>query len=342
VRAGVKRPPSAGSIPDGPPVKRSKDVDRIEDHYNARPEVGKTLRQTSPIIGLKNFNNWVKSVLIHRFAHPALAKSPLSSGGRGRDTGPFKIRGGKVLDMGCGKGGDLMKWSRAPVREYVGVDIASVSVDQARSRWNELRGPRFDGEFAALDCYTHPLTAALPPARLARPFDVVSMQFCMHYAFETPAKARQMLENVTRWLRPGGVFVGTIPNADWLLAQLDALPPDAAPLEFGNSVYKIRFEQRQPKPVFGHRYWFFLQDAVDDVPEYVVRWESFTGMAEEYGLRLLYKQEFHQVFQEHENHPEYGPLMVRMNVVDGKGESQMDEDQWEAANVYLAFAFEKR
>jgi mRNA (guanine-N7-)-methyltransferase len=43
------------------------------------------------------------------------------------------------------------------------------------------------------------------------------MQFCMHYAFETAAKARKMLENVAKWLRKGGVFVGTIPNADLLL-----------------------------------------------------------------------------------------------------------------------------
>ena len=96
-------------------------------------------------------------------------------------------------------------------------DIAAVSVDQARSRWESMRGPRFEANFAALDCYTEPLSKAFPPAKLAQPFDVVSMQFCMHYAFETVQKARCMLENVSRHLRTGGVFIGTIPNADILL-----------------------------------------------------------------------------------------------------------------------------
>lgn len=64
----------------------------------------------SPIIGLKYFNNWVKSVLITRFAHPALASSQF--------TGPARKRG-KVLDLGCGKGGDLTKWAKARVREVV-------------------------------------------------------------------------------------------------------------------------------------------------------------------------------------------------------------------------------
>ena len=40
-------------------------------------------------------------------------------------------------------------------------------------------------------------------------------------------------------------------------------------------MYKIRFEDRENRPIFGHRYWFYLQDAVDDVPEYVVHWDNF-------------------------------------------------------------------
>lgn len=81
-------------------------------------------------------------------------------------------------------------------------------------------------------------------------------------------------------------------------------------------------------------------------------------MAKEYGLILKYKEEFHGIFEEHQDDPEFGDLMVRMNVVDTNGESSMDEDQWEAASkschletswrltnlrsdIYIAFAFEK-
>lgn len=50
------------------------------------------------------------------------------------------------------------------------------------------------------------LASVLSPGLLSTPFDVVSMQFCMHYAFETAAKAQMMLENVSHFLRPGGRF----------------------------------------------------------------------------------------------------------------------------------------
>lgn len=223
---------------------------------NSRPDVGVVQRLDSPIIGLKNFNNWVKSVLITRFAHPVFAASrskPMNGnhsyrGGRGREG---NTGAGKVLDMGCGKGGDMTKWAKAKVRELIGVgtfagiscpsylnlvvrcvDIAAVSVDQARSRWESLRPPKYAASFAALDCYTQPLSRAFGPDKLGidpaydynndsqlsgEPFDVVSMQFCMHYAFETVEKARCMLDNVSRYLRRGGVFIGTIPNAELLL-----------------------------------------------------------------------------------------------------------------------------
>ena len=96
-------------------------------------------------------------------------------------------------------------------------DIAAVSVDQARQRHATSRGARFTAEFFALDCYTSVLSDALPPNLLSTPFDVVSMQFCMHYAFESETKARMMLANVSSNMRQGGVFIGTIPNSAQLL-----------------------------------------------------------------------------------------------------------------------------
>ena len=68
-----------------------------------------------------------------------------------------------------------------------------------------------------------------------------------------------------------------IPNSTSLISreQLDALPKDATDLSFGNSVYNIRFDQREERPVFGHKYWFYLKDAVENVPEYIVMWDNF-------------------------------------------------------------------
>lgn len=55
-------------------------------------------------------------------------------------------------------------------------------------------------------------------------------------------------------------------------------------------------------------------------------------LAEEYQLYPVYKEEFHQVFEEHREQKEFKELLWRMKVVDRDGESAMDEDQWEAAS----------
>jgi hypothetical protein len=68
---------------------------------NACPEVAVNQRRDSPIFCLKNFNNRVKSVLIHKFSHELL---------QNLNTVPPSERGafqGRVLDIGHGEGGDL-------------------------------------------------------------------------------------------------------------------------------------------------------------------------------------------------------------------------------------------
>lgn len=44
--------------------------------------------------------------------------------------------------------------------------------------------------------------------------DLVSCQFAFHYCFESLAQAEQMLRNAAECLKPGGYFIGTIPNAN--------------------------------------------------------------------------------------------------------------------------------
>jgi len=39
---------------------------------------------------------------------------------------------------------------------------------------------------------------------------------------------------------------------------------------------------------------------------------------------------------------EFGPLLQKMKVVNPRGDSEMTQDQWDAANIYIGFAFEKQ
>lgn len=46
------------------------------------------------------------------------------------------------------------------------------------------------------------------------------MQFALHYSWSTEARARRALANVSALLRPGGTFIGTMPDANVIIKKL--------------------------------------------------------------------------------------------------------------------------
>ena len=380
--------------------------DVVRQHYNAVPQRGRDWRRTdSRIKGLRSFNNWVKSCLIQKLApsEEFLAECDTPEAAR-------RWRGDrlKVLDIGVGKGGDLGKWDKSnqPVELYIGVDPADVSIGQARERHQEMRrGTRrtFHGEFFTKDAYGEwigdiPIIQQVGIDPSYGPngtgggysrwsggggFDVVTMMFCMHYAFESEAKARGMLNNVAASLKKGGRFMGVIPNSDVLRERVIAwhqqkkekegsgetketekseadddddddtfIPSDPntesqnvrLPInidsdtpEWGNSIYRVRFPGATPadgvfRPPYGWKYSYFLEEAVEEVPEYVVPWEAFRALAEDYNLSQTYRKPFPAVWAEEKNDPVLGPLSERMGVRErGGGRLLVSEEEMDAA-----------
>lgn len=291
----------------------------VAQHYNKRQEVGREARELSPIIALKRFNNWAKSALINMNT-PKSTESGL-----------------RVLDLGCGKGGDLRKWTHHKLSEMVLVDIAAVSVEQASARYAEGQFP-WNARFFSGDAFRRPLDTVVPSSVLGPGFDVVTMQFCLHYGWESQESARMMLRNVATSLHSGGVLIATIPDDATLLARLH----DANALEFGNDDYKVVFDERHEagERPFGYRYLFWLKDAVDNVPEYVVDSAALEALASEFGLRLKYKARFDQILTDGYQRKDLRNLLDKMNVLDknmataGYVVPAMSPSLWDACSTY--------
>lgn len=337
--------------------KENKDINSIvRSHYNQRTIQSKMQgsRTKSPIYKLRNFNNAVKYMLLGNHVR----KNP--------NPGLPTV----ILDMCCGKGGDLNKAEFVGADQYVGIDISDASVKEAfhRYRRNKARfiprdggraGQRdsrkynFEACFATGDCFQQSIPEILEPnfpgiVNGLFPVDCVLIQFSMHYSFESEERVRTMLNNVSKSLRPGGTFVGTIPSSDFIrdkIVNKDFLP--GTNNKFGNELYSVTFDRTPPsdgifRPPFGNKYDYFLKDAVDNVPEYVVPFEVFRLMCEEVGLTLRYKKNFIEIFNQ--EIPKYFHKLNR-NLVDGMkradGKYGAEGAEKEAVSFYLGFAFEK-
>ncbi|XP_034285288.1 mRNA cap guanine-N7 methyltransferase [Pantherophis guttatus] len=335
------------------PKKKTHSED-VAAHYNKLEEVGLEQRSTSRIFYLRNFNNWIKSVLIGEFLD--------------------KVRQRKqnitVLDLGCGKGGDLLKWRKGRISKLVCTDIAGVSVQQCEQRYQDMknRGRQndrfFSAEFITADSTKELLSKKYRDSNMY--FDICSCQFVYHYSFETYEQADMMLKNACEQLSPGGYFIGTTPDSYQLVKRLESSETNS----FGNEIYNVKFQKKGEYPLFGCKYDFHLEGVVD-VPEFLVYFPLLEDMAKKYKMKLVYKKTFWEFYEEKAKNMEHKMLLQQMKALekypadegsrlvsqikedyehaemfkkDGKGKlpfGTMSKPEWEATSLYLIFAFEK-
>lgn len=327
----------------------------VAAHYNELQEVGLEKRCQSRIFYLRNFNNWIKSILIGEFLERVRQK---------------KNRDITVLDLGCGKGGDLLKWRKGRISRLVCADIADVSMKQCQQRYEDMKGRRdneyiFKAEFITADCSKELLVEKFHDPEMR--FDICSCQFACHYSFESSEQADMMLRNACGTLNPGGYFIGTTPNSFELIKRLEASETES----FGNEIYTVKFQKKGSYPLFGCKYDFNLEGVVD-VPEFLVYFPLLTEMAKKYNMKLIYKKSFREFYEEKIKNNENKLLSKRMQALEqypandnSKLVSEkvgdyahaaeymknshvrlplgtLSNSEWEATSIYLVFAFEKQ
>jgi len=303
-------------------------------HYETKRDMGIEGRSAGRLYFLRSFNNWVKSTLIRQYCK----------------------RGSSVFDLCCGKGGDIHKWKLSNCGHYVGMDISEHAINHAVERFKKYNSkeifPAIFVKNADVSDTTLDINYIIPNNIR---FDIVSCQMSMHYIFHSEESVRCFLKIVTSRLVPGGYFIGTIPDANVLVKKVRAtklttdLQGNKRMFTFGNGFYSAIIPQKRfPKDkVYGIRYYFYLEDSVGRkegdkvvyVPEYLVIFNKFKELAEEYGLELLERKNFHEFYSDNiknHSHRKVFFKMVRSKETDTDKELK---EQWDAIYVYMAFAF---
>lgn len=173
---------------------------------------------------MRQFHNWIKSIVIYTYCHPMYQKERQLS----------------VLDIACGRGGDIMKFYYSKCLFYVGLDIDKEglvsAVDGAMSRYAQLRKthPNFpEMTFIQADASTllnyedqnrilggmnnenRKAIEKFFPDNLSEriKFDRINCQFAMHYFLKNIDTWNNFKQNLNMTLKPGGYYMATIFDA---------------------------------------------------------------------------------------------------------------------------------
>ena len=114
--------------------------------------------------------------------------------------------GNRVLDVGAGHGGDLLKWNTLGVRLDM-CDPDKESLVEARKRASQLPKNHMGLSIYEGDIMSTP----------NKKYDVICYNFSIHYIFETKQLFDTSLTNIRKRLKPGGKLIGCVPNSDFIM-----------------------------------------------------------------------------------------------------------------------------
>jgi len=110
------------------------------------------------------------------------------------------LPGTKVLDCGCGRGGDWHKWKAARVHVFA-IDPDEESLREAEQRAHDIQfGVWFLG------------TGSIIQAAFAGPYDAICYNFSLQYICEDPPTYRASLKAIACSLNPNGLLLGVVPE----------------------------------------------------------------------------------------------------------------------------------
>lgn len=181
---------------------------------------------------MRNFHNWLKSIIIYTYCAPEAENKD------------GKVQKKSVLDIGCGRGGDVMKWFHARIKNYVGFDpdyegIYS-SIDGIISRYNSRKKvfPQFyPATFFQADGGV-PLTVKAQSERFSNlsnqnkklientfkkgtTFDIISSQMAIHYLFGSEESLGNLVNTIKTYLKTGGYVIFTLLDGERVDKILD-------------------------------------------------------------------------------------------------------------------------
>lgn len=274
------------------------------DHYDSMvAKRSSKRREESPVYDVQRHHNDIKRFMI----------------------GTFARRGGSLLDLATGRGGDIAKWISSGLRYIKGYDLSPKEIAEARTRLQS-----YDSKGTTIEFEVTERIGMRTFVDSKGPFDVVACMFAIQYFYESMETLENVLENVSRNLSDGGYFIGTVPDGKRILKLLDRKDVYESPY-----LRIVRRFQGEPRGPFGNAIEFSLVGTVTEggAPEYLAFFTPFKELAARHGLVPVVDYHDGSFFEPGDRSEVFKHFL---------GASLDDPKKREISSIFCAFAFQKR
>ena len=268
--------------------------------------------------GLRDFHNlYVKNILINNTLQP----------------------GQTLIDYACGKGGDLPKWINANLAFILGIDLSKDNIenrmDGACARYLNycykftnvpkalfLNGNSSINIKSGEALFTEKSKAIVKAifgegtkneitlgkgvyknyGIAKNGFNVSSIQFALHYMFESEAIAHSFLKNVAQCTAINGYFIGGCYDGKRVFNMLETLETGESKSLFKNETKIWEITKRYNNSEFnddesclGYAIDVFQESINKTFREYLVNFDYLVRLMENYGFVLLNQSEYKQL-----------------------------------------------
>lgn len=198
-----------------------------------------------------------------------------------------------VLELCCGKGGDLPKLFDNNVKQVTCYDKLEISIHEAKKRLEsfplEFQNKVF---FNVLDLSIHKIESKIT-------FDVCSCMFALHYFFESQETFENIICSIKDNLKIGGIFMGTFFDGDSVIKRLKT--------PFTDSHFNITnitgTESTTGSTLFGNKIKVSYNETIENCEaiynageEYLVDFTQFVNIMRSHKFELIATKMFKEIY----------------------------------------------
>jgi hypothetical protein len=240
-----------------------------------------------------------------------------------------------LLDLAVGKAGDLSKWDSTNIKYVFGIDKSEDNIhnagDGACARYIQKYRPKSnypiamfvkgdstklleDGEFAydekTKQIYNSLIGRGKKTPKLGKflhqyygifsnKFDIASIQFALHYMFESVETLHKFLRNVSKHVKKGGHFFGTcfdgkriyefMKNEEIGYMEQRDIVVNEKKIWHVQRKYSESEEYRNDESCVGMKIGVFQESINREFDEYLVNFEYLTQLLSDYGFQPVSK-----------------------------------------------------